>query len=893
MSQYDGSVIINTGLDIKNLKKDANAAVSQLQKLSTASAKIASDIKSGLNRALPTQKMAGKIDDVKKKIDGLESQLREFAATEIQTTEFTNLSSELDKAYKKLEALLAKEKKLNALGVSEESAQWKSLQYDLEMAARKYAELEAIRDEMIAYGEATVSGAETEEYKKLSGALEEAKIKLAALQKQQEKNAAASGKSSAMEAMANKVRKATDGIAKSTARFSSRLREIVRGALVFNLISAGLRKMTSYFSKALNSNKEFATATTQLKSVLATAFQPVYEVVVPALTNLVRILTVAVQAVGKFFAAITGKSYSEMQKNAAALNDQANAINGVSSAAKDAQKDLAGFDEINRLSGQDSGGGSGGGSSADTPEIPDIELPSWIQKAADKLKSIGDYIPIIATGLAGLKIGGLISDLVTAGIKATSLSDKIKLLGKKTMITLGVTLAITGIALETKGIAETIQKGLDGESFAEILGGGGMVTVGGALIGKALGSVILGSGLGAIVAGVPAYFTGIYDACTQGLSWLNAALVGAGATAAGAGIGAIIGSLGGPIGTGVGALIGLAVGLVTDGVLLIVDKWEDIKEWFSNLGTWFDEHVIQPIAEFFSGLWEGISTAASDCWTAICDFFQPAIDWFSELFGSIKQTVDDVFYNIGVIASGCWQIIKKVWSIVSTWFDEHVIQPIAEFFSGLWEGISTAATNVWNSVKNAARDAWDGIKSVFSSVGKFFSDVFSKAWEKVVKVFSPIGEVFVKIKDAIVSSFKKVVNGLITGLNKIIAVPFNGINYALEKIKGIEILGLTPFKGLRTISVPEIPYLANGAVIPPKAPFAAILGDQRSGTNIEAPLDTIKQAVAEVLRGISGGNPNFHVTIVLDSVDGKKLFDAVVRQNNAVVRATGSSPLKV
>lgn len=45
----------------------------------------------------------------------------------------------------------------------------------------------------------------------------------------------------------------------------------------------------------------------------------------------------------------------------------------------------------------------------------------------------------------------------------------------------------------------------------------------------------------------------------------------------------------------------------------------------------------------------------------------------------------------------------------------------------------------------------------------------------------------------------------------------------------------------------NVPYLATGAVIPPRSPFLAVLGDQRSGTNIEAPLETIKQALAEVM----------------------------------------------
>lgn len=47
----------------------------------------------------------------------------------------------------------------------------------------------------------------------------------------------------------------------------------------------------------------------------------------------------------------------------------------------------------------------------------------------------------------------------------------------------------------------------------------------------------------------------------------------------------------------------------------------------------------------------------------------------------------------------------------------------------------------------------------------------------------------------------------------------------------------------------NLPYLASGAVIPPNAPFVAVLGDQRSGTNIEAPLSTIQEAVENVMDG--------------------------------------------
>jgi hypothetical protein len=47
--------------------------------------------------------------------------------------------------------------------------------------------------------------------------------------------------------------------------------------------------------------------------------------------------------------------------------------------------------------------------------------------------------------------------------------------------------------------------------------------------------------------------------------------------------------------------------------------------------------------------------------------------------------------------------------------------------------------------------------------------------------------------------------------------------------------------------MPQIPYLAQGAVLPANKPFTAVVGDQRHGTNVEAPLATIQEAVAMVM----------------------------------------------
>ena len=652
---------------------------------------------------------------------------------------------------------------------------------------------------------------------------------------------------------------------------------------------------------------------TNIGQILTTVLLPAVKTLNEIVANLVSATSIISAALSSIFGVQISQNSQIASTAAEAADAENNLAAGISNAAKAAKKSLAGFDELNILQSSDSGGGGGGAGgggidmsmSNETTVTPGEGLDTAkVERVAEIIKEIAGYVPVIAAGLAGLKLGRFITDLLTANIEAKTLKETIALLGKKAGLTLGITLAITGLSLEIKGISDAVQEGLNGINFAEILGGGGMLASGGALIGQFFGSAILGGAIGGIVAGIPAFVVGIYDAIVGGIDWLNAALVGAGATAAGAGIGAIIGMLGGPIGAGIGALIGLAVGLVTDLVILIVQNWESISAWFSEVfavigqwfadlwqgivdiwgvcAEWFNTTVIQPIAGFFSGLWEGISTAASTCWDAIVEFFSPAIEWFSELFNSVWQTISDIFYNIGVIASGCWEIIKAVWAIVSEWFDTNIIQPVAGFFTDLWTSISNWAIGAWENIKTVfstignwintnivqpvsnffsglwngflekARVAWEGVKTVFGKVASFFSDTFEKAWAGIVKVFSIAGDIFNDIKDGILTAFKSIVNGIIKGLNSAIAVPFNGINWALNKIKSIEIVGIAPFSGLKTINVPQIPYLAQGAVLPPNKPFMAVVGDQRNGVNVEAPLSTIQEAVAQVMSGYSG-----------------------------------------
>lgn len=324
------------------------------------------------------------------------------------------------------------------------------------------------------------------------------------------------------------------------------------------------------------------------------------------------------------------------------------------------------------------------------------------------------------------------------------------------------------------------------------------------------------------------------------------------------------------------------------------EAWDRVKEIWVVVAEWFNTNVIQPIITFFT----------------------PIVAWFKKLFSEIWQTVSDVFYNIGVIAEGCWLIIKKAWEIASKWFNDNVVKPVSEFFSNLWTNVSTFATESWEKIKSVfstisgwinekiiqpvgkffsdlwsgftkkAKDAWEGVKQVFSTVASFFKDTFEKAWAGIVKVFSISGEIFVDIKDGVVSAFKTVVNGLIKGINKVVSIPFQGINTALKFLKDVEILGLSPFSTLKEINIPEIPLLANGGMVSTGQMFIAreagpemvgSIGGKTAVANNDQIVAGISEGVyAAVLAAMSETQGGGERPVVV-YLDGKQIYSSVKR----------------
>lgn len=572
-----------------------------------------------------------------------------------------------------------------------------------------------------------------------------------------------------------------------------------------------------------------------LRAELEQAARAVGNIFIPILTKVLPIAIAVASALQEIIAAIAalfgvtvkspkwGDAIGSASAGSGAIADNMDSAAG---SAKELKRYLAGFDELNVLPDQSNGGGGGGAGGGGGDLGLDLPGYDFLKNAvSDKIdewkKKLEPFVSFIKDNLKEiLELTGTIGAALLAWKLSTDLLNGISAIKSMAQsglsipltIATGAILTTTGFKIEISGIKDAIERKLNALNFGEIVAGGLLGTAGAGILGKGIGQFItkafgesavskaitagggtistglIGAAIGGIVAGIPMFVTGVYDAIVNGLNVLNGLLIPTGSTLAGAGVGAIIGSLGGPIGTGIGALIGLAVGALTDLGILIYQKWDEICAFFAPVAEWFNVNVIQPISGFFSGLWDGI-----------VDTFSPAISWFSDLWGSVSQTFEDVFYDIGVLASGTWETIKIIWGIVSDWFDTNVIQPVASFFSGLWDGISSWAIESWNK-----------ISTVFSGIAVWFD---TNVIRPIVGFFTDLWTDITVIFGEVVGFFKGIINRVLSGLNSAIRYAFGGINSILRSIRGFSIAGFTPFSGLREISVPKIPLLADGGFV--------------------------------------------------------------------------------
>ena len=342
-----------------------------------------------------------------------------------------------------------------------------------------------------------------------------------------------------------------------------------------------------------------------------------------------------------------------------------------------------------------------------------------------------------------------------------------------------------------------------------------------------------------------------------------------------------------------------ACGIGTDainGVLipaldLLLQIWQDLM---SGIKTAWDTYG-QPLMDGVILAFQNLEDLATLLWeTIVKPILQNLISVLQQLWSShLKPLWDDILLLVASVANCLLDLWNNLLAPVAKWIIATFGPAFAEVFNAIADVVGVAV--------GAIADAIDLAVVVLRGLADFLSAVFRGNWDAA---WQAIGNTVSTVWDKMTNAIKTAVNGIIGFINRMISAVVTGINAVINALNGLSFDLPDIFGGghvgfnISTLTAPQIPYLAQGAVIPANREFLAVLGDQSHGTNVEAPLDTIKQAVAEVMEDLLAGQmAGFEAVVevlreILSAVYGIELTDedvgrAVQRWQRKQAIATG------
>lgn len=299
------------------------------------------------------------------------------------------------------------------------------------------------------------------------------------------------------------------------------------------------------------------------------------------------------------------------------------------------------------------------------------------------------------------------------------------------------------------------------------------------------------------------------------------------------------------------------------------EAWESVKAAWKEHGA----PIFEGIREAFKNLTERIKNLWEGLLKPVWQNFMDTLDWLWEQH--IKPVWDKILEFVAVLIENATKIYNQVISPIVKWLQE-TLYPI----------IVTVINTIWNVVSEVIGFIVDIIGTIIDAckgVADFLTGVFTHDWQQAFDGLQEISDSFVNAGIALFEGAVNIVVDLINGLLEYVVVGINTVIKALNSIS-FDVPDWVPLVGgkhfginLSPLTAPKlpklsIPRLATGAVIPPNREFLAVLGDQKQGTNVEAPLETIKQAFREALAESGSGR---QMTVVLQ-VGRRELARTVV-----------------
>ena len=273
---------------------------------------------------------------------------------------------------------------------------------------------------------------------------------------------------------------------------------------------------------------------------------------------------------------------------------------------------------------------------------------------------------------------------------------------------------------------------------------------------------------------------------------------------------------------------------------IIIGALEKVTDLLKRFGDWITEHKEEvqqfaTIVGIVGTAFLGVNGAMSLVTKAI-----------PILFGFIKKLIGIITGPIGIVAALAAMV---VW----TGHGEEMIENLQKIIEGFVDVVSGLLSGDWKRVWEGAKEIVEGviggIQTLLDSLGTALDKLLGRTQEAKKSVNGPIGTL-------------------------------NHNNSKLFQNRPSEAISLIP----NAASLPPIPRLATGAVLPANKEFLAVLGDQKHGKNLEAPEDLIRKIVREESGKGVGGEITIKVPLY---IDGREVTEAVVKVDREHFDRTG------
>ena len=926
----DGKISFETGIDNRGLQKDLakqkKIIEDSLKKIEKLDLK-----KTGLEESLESSEQ--KIKDFREAYASLEEQMRQKQELGYDTSE---MQKELDKIDRSSEVAYEQSERIRQQIDQIVRETELEVQHITEAKDRAGDLATAMQDVAVASEETTTA---TEKVSEASSLIPEEEARAAQSAKELDdstKSAAASTRelNGAAEETETRIRNASqeagglrdrmNSATESTSKTSNamealgrRIQNLAKRMFVFSVITKALRALRNAMSDAIGNNQEFQQSLANLKYAWRVAFQPIIEYVTPILIQLMQLLTKVAYFIAAMFAKFTGKSLSDLKKATTATKAYTKAVEK----QVKAMRQLAGFDEMNVLQ-DDSTSGVGGGDADGGSITPQFDV-SQIESSLTELQLIAStaaialglillcfgHIPLgiglIILGVAGIaeaaendpegvkkfiedNFGPMGEVLTTVGAVALAVGLLFLLFGNIpvgiALILLGVGALVMGEEMDSEGVRKFIEENFG--SLGEVLMTVGAVAIAVGILFLIFGNIPLGIalillGAGAIVAAKEMDPDGVQKFIEDNFGSVDQLLTTVGFIALGIGLLLL---LFGKI------LLGVALMLVGIGAVIVAEQEKPgaVSEFIENNFGPADKvllgvgaialavglvmlifgHIPLGIALMLLGIGAVIKAASMD-------------GDVGEFIMEHKSQITEGFQLVGMIAvvMGILCMIAGAWPI-----------GIGLLVAGA-AAIVTAAVLNWDSIPEKTRGIIGAVTTILSAsmivIGIILCLSGAGLGLGIALIIAGIAGTIAAVSmegNPLLDFVKRIVNGVLQAVESFINGILGGLNWLIDMINkiGFDVPDWVPLIGgkkfgfnLSHVADVQLPRLAEGAVIPANREFLAVLGDQKSGTNIETPLATMIEAFRTALNDYNGGD----VTIPI-YLDGKEIARHVIEINN-------------